>query len=177
MVSPGQQLLEVGDVRHLEAVIDVLSHDAAKVSPGAEVLLERWGGDAPLRGTVRRVEPSGFTKVSALGVEEQRVNVIVDFTVPVGGPTLGDGYRVDARIVVWQRPDVLKVPVGALFRDGEAWSVFAVKNGRASLQRIDVGKMNGLEAEVLDGLKGDESVIIHPSDKVKDRVAVSPRKT
>ncbi|CAN5470009.1 HlyD family efflux transporter periplasmic adaptor subunit [soil metagenome] len=175
-VSPGTQLLEVGDIRELEAVIDVLSRDAIGIRPGAAVLLERWGGGEALRGTVRRVEPSGFTRISALGVEEQRVNVIVDFTDnPSARETLGDGYRVDARIIVWEKPDVLKVPVGALFRRGADWSVFAVESGKAIEKKLKLGRMNSEEAEVLEGLSDDASVIMHPSDKIKNGVGVAER--
>lgn len=175
-VTPGTALLEVGDIRELEAVIDVLSRDAVNVRPGSPVLLERWGGGEPLRGTVRRVEPSGFTKISALGVEEQRVNIIVDFTDDLAArKTLGDGYRVDARIVIWERPDVLKVPVGALFRNGADWHAFAIANGRAADRKLQLGRMNAEEAEVIDGLADRDVVILHPSDKIKDGVSVVER--
>jgi HlyD family secretion protein len=176
-VNAGTQLLEVGDIGELEAVIDVLSRDAVNVRPGAPVLLERWGGGEPLRGRVRRVEPSGFTKISALGVEEQRVNVIVDFTDDLGArQTLGDGYRVDARIVTWERPDVLKMPVGALFRNSQDWSCYAIHDGRAVEHKLQLGRMNADEAEVLDGLSDRDVVIMHPSDKIKNDVAVVERK-
>jgi HlyD family secretion protein len=176
-VNAGTQLLEVGDIGELEAVIDVLSRDAVNVRPGAPVLLERWGGGEPLRGRVRRVEPSGFTKISALGVEEQRVNVIVDFADDSASrQTLGDGYRVDARIVTWERPDVLKVPVGALFRSGQDWSCYSITSGRAVEHKLQLGRMNADEAEVLDGLTDHDVVIMHPSDKIKDGVAVVERK-
>ncbi len=174
-VIPGAQLLEVGDVSQIEAEIDVLSRDAVKIRPGAKVFFERWGGEAPLQGTVWRVEPSGFTKISALGVEEQRVNVIADLTVPPGQRPPGDYYRVDARIVVWERSDVLKAPTGALFRQGERWAVYVVQDGRAVRRTVQIGRMNGLEAEVLDGLTVGEQVILHPSDKVEDGVGVTPR--
>jgi HlyD family secretion protein len=182
-VTPGTALLEVGDVRDIEAVIDVLSRDAVKVKPGAAVLLERWGGNPDaengvLRGRVRRVEPSGFTKISALGVEEQRVNVIVDFVDPIEKrPALGDGYRVDARIVVWEQPEVTRIPSGALFRTGDNWSTYvATREGRARLQHLRLGRMNGMEAEVLDGVQPGDRVILHPSDKIKHDVAVTERK-
>jgi HlyD family secretion protein len=176
-VTLGMSLLEIGDVRDIEAVIDVLSRDAVRVSKGDAVLLERWGGDQPLRGVVRRVEPSAFTEISALGVEEQRVNVIVDLAGENGAPvpSLGDGFRVDARIVVWQRPDALKAPAGALFRTGDDWAAFVLSGGRALLRRIHVGQMNGAEAEVLDGLAPGDAVILYPSDRVHDGTRVAPR--
>jgi HlyD family secretion protein len=175
-VTPGTQLLEVGDISELEAVIDVLSRDAVNIRPGALVLLERWGGGDALRGTVRRVEPSGFTKISALGVEEQRVNVIIDFIDDLSArETLGDNYRVDARIITWERPDVLKVPVGALFRSGQDWSVFVVNDGRAVERKLRLGRINAEVAEVIDGLRDGDVVILHPSDKVRSNVAVTER--
>lgn len=174
-VAPGTRLLDIADVTSLEAVIDVLSQDAVRIHPGARVYFDRWGGDAPLLGTVRRIEPSGFTKVSALGVEEQRVNVIADFT-DLGNPSaVGDQYRVDARIVIWEEPDVLKIHNGALFREGDQWAVYVVDGGKARLRTIKVGRMSGLSAQVLDGLSSSDKVILHPSDKVRDGVKVSLR--
>ncbi|MBC8106691.1 MAG: HlyD family efflux transporter periplasmic adaptor subunit [Anaerolineae bacterium] len=176
-VNPGTQLLEVGDINDLEAVIDVLSRDAVNVRAGAPVLLERWGGGDALRGAVRRVEPSGFTKISALGVEEQRVNVIVDFTEDLKArQTLSDGYRVDARIIVWEKPDVLKAPMGSLFRNGTEWSVFIIDAGKAIERKLKLGRMNAEDAEVLEGLSDRDVVIMHPSDKIKNDVAVVERK-
>jgi HlyD family secretion protein len=175
-ISGGTDLLEVGDATDLEAVIDVLSRDAVNVRPGSAVLLERWGGQEALTGVVRRVEPSGFTKVSALGVEEQRVNVIVDFAdSPRARAGIGDGYRVDARIITWERPDVLKVPTGALLRRGDAWYVFVVENGRAVLRRVKVGHMSRESGEVLDGLADGDEVVLHPSDRVENGIRVKPR--
>jgi HlyD family secretion protein len=176
VVVPGERLLEVGDPTDLEIEIDVLSSDAVRVTPGDRVLLEQWGGELPLVGVVRTVEPSAFTKVSALGVEEQRVNVIVDLVdPPAHRPTLGDGFRVEARIVVWEDDDVLKVPAGALFRHDRDWAVFVVENGRAVLRTVQIGRRNGLEAQVLDGLEEDELVVAHPGDRIFDGVAVAPR--
>ena len=176
VVTPGTPLLEVGDPRDLEVIVDVLSHDAVKVNPGAKAILEQWGGDAPLMGTVRLVEPSGFTKVSALGVEEQRVWVVVDLDdAPDKRASLADKFRVEARIVVWERPDVLKVPVGALFRTGEDWSVFAIRNGRAQVQKVKIGQRNGLESEIVDGLQAGDRVVLQPSDQVTAGVKVYPR--
>ena len=176
VVPAGAPLIEVGDPRDLEVVIDVLSSDGAKVEPGATVIFDGWGGDHELLGTVRRVEPSAFTKISALGVEEQRVNVIVDFvTPPDQRASLGDAFRVDAHIVLWEQPKILKAPMSALFRDGEKWHVYAIEAGRAVKRTIDIGRQNGLEAEIAGGLKAGDAVIIHPSDAVHDGTRVRPR--
>jgi HlyD family secretion protein len=139
------------------------------------VYFDRWGGEQPLLGSVRRVEPSGFTKISALGVEEQRVNVIADVVLPGDGRPPGDYFRVDARIVIWERPDVLQVPSGALFREGEQWAVYLIQDGRAVLRPIKLGRMSGASAEVLEGLQVGDQAILHPSDKIRDRARVVPR--
>lgn len=177
VVTPGMPLLELGDPRDLEVEIDVLSSDAARIEPGSRVLFERWGGDAPLEGRVRLVEPSGFTKVSALGVEEQRVNVIADF---VGPPeqraALGDAYRVEARIVIWETPSAVQVPAGALFRHGQQWAVYVAEEGRARLQPVSIGRHNGLAAEVLDGLAPGTHVILFPGDRIAEAARVTPRR-
>ncbi len=176
VVTAGQQLLEVGDPSDLEVEIDVLSSDAVKIAPGAKVILEHWGGDAPLMGQVRVVEPSGFMKRSALGVEEQRVNVIIDFVdPPEKRRRLGDAYRVEARIVIWSADNVLKVPSGCLFRRGEDWSVFAIENGSAQLRRVVVGRSNALETEITSGLEDGAVVILHPGDKIQPGIRVLPR--
>jgi HlyD family secretion protein len=176
VVPTGARLIELGDPGVLEVEIDVLSADAVKIKPGAKVLLEHWGGDAPLPGRVRVVEPSGFLKISALGVEEQRVNVIVDFTEPFEKrAALGDAYRVEARIVIWESGEVLKVPVGALFREGDDWAVFVVAEGRAKLQPVIVGQRNDLEAEIKQNLAAGSRVIVHPSDKVQNGGSVKVR--
>ncbi|MCP4654223.1 MAG: efflux transporter periplasmic adaptor subunit, partial [bacterium] len=160
----------------LEIVSDLLSTDAVKIRRGNPVLIEQWGGDRPLRGLVRRVEPSGFTKISALGVEEQRVNVVIDFEDPrEGWEALGDGYRVEVRVVIWERDEVLKVPTSSLLRAGDGWAVFAVEEGKAVLRPLEIGRRNGLEAEVLSGLGEGDQVIVHPSDAVADGVAVMAR--
>ncbi len=180
-LSAGAPILEVGSIAALEVVADYLSQDAVKIRPGMEVLVEGWGGatnddEATLRGRVRVVEPSGFTKVSALGVEEQRVNVIVD---PVGPPedwaVIGDGYRVELRVVLWEEENALIVPTGALFRRGGDWSVFLVENGRARRRTIEIGRQNGLEAEVANGLREGERVILYPSDLLEDGTRIEPR--
>jgi HlyD family secretion protein len=160
----------VGDPGQLEVVVDVLSNEAVRIRPGMPVLLGGWGEDQTLRARVRVVEPYGFTKVSALGVEEQRVNVVADFVDPPGA--LGDGYRVDAQIVVWAGDDVVKVPTSALFRHGDRWSVFVVEGGRARRRDVTTGHRGTLEAEIFDGVKTGETVIRHPSNDVDDGVRV-----
>jgi len=176
VVPAGEPLLELGDPRRLEIVSDLLSTDAVKVRPGAPVLLEQWGGDHPIRARVRRVEPSGFVKVSALGVEEQRVNVVMDFEDPLGAwSALGDGYRVEVRIVVWEGDAVLKVPTSSLFRRGDDWAVFAVSGGRTEMRLVEVGRRNGAFAEVVSGLREGEPVVLHPSDSLRDGSRVMAR--
>lgn len=168
VVQPSLSLLEIGDTSQLEVEIDVLSSDAAKIPAGARVTLEQWGGEAPLTARVRLIEPSGFTKISSLGVEEQRVNVIADFDPNQPEvQRLGDSFRVEAKIEVWRGDDVLKVPFGALFRSSNRWAVYAVENGRAVQKFVEIGKSNGQESEVLSGLESGSVVILHPSDKIK----------
>ena len=166
VVVPGAPLLIVGDPRRLEVVIDMLSTEAVKVKAGMPVLLEGWGGERPLRARVRVVEPLAFTKVSALGVEEQRVNVIADFVDPPG--VLGDAFRVEARVVLWSGEDALKVPVSALFRRGETWNVFLVEGGRARRREVEIGHRGTLEVEIVKGLNAAEQVIRHPSNDIDD---------
>ena len=169
IVPAGEALLEVGDPEQIEVVTDYLSKDAVRIRPGQQVLIDRWGGDRPLQGRVRRVEPSGFTKISALGVEEQRVNVVMDITDPPEvWAGLGDGFRVETRVVVWQREDELKTPTGSLFRRGNDWAVFVVENGRAALKPIEVGERNPQEAQVLSGLSTGQQVVVYPSDSLSD---------
>jgi HlyD family secretion protein len=176
VVPMGQPLLEVGNVGDLEIVADLLSSAAVRVQPGQPVLIEQWGGDQPLRGRVRLVEPSGFTKISALGVEEQRVNTIIDFAEPAGTrPPVGDGYRVEVRIIVASREDVLKVPASSLFRRGTEWALYVVENDRAVARTVQIGLRSGLEAEVTGGLNGDERIIVYPSDAVTEGVKVEAR--
>jgi HlyD family secretion protein len=176
-VAPGTALLEVGDPQNLEIEIDVLSVDAVNIRPGAKVWLEFWGGPQPIEARVRVIEPSGFTKISALGVEEQRVWVIADFAAPrEQWESLGDAYRVEARIVTWESDDVLKVPAGALFRAGAEWAVFVVADGRARLRRVQMGRRGEQEAEVLGGISEGEWVIVHPSDRISDGVAITARR-
>ena len=170
VVQAGAPLVVLGDPRRIEIVTDVLTTDAVNIKPGATTLLEAWGGDRPLRARVRLIEPAGFTKISALGVEEKRVNVIADFVDPPNG--LGDGYRVEARIVTWESSDVLKIPGSAAFREADGWSVFQVDNGRARRRSIHVGHRNQTEVEILDGLSTGDAVILHPSNRLRDGVAV-----
>ena len=178
VVPAGDPLLEVGDPRQLEIVVDLLSVDAVRVQPGARVLVEQWGGDRTLDARVRRVEPSGFTKISALGVEEQRVNVILSFTDPADAwKALGDGYRVEARIVTWEAADVLKVPTGALVRAGQQWAVYTVRDGRANQTAVTLGHQNGQEAEITGGIDEGATVIMHPGDTITDGVRVALRPT
>lgn len=172
-VEPGTKLIEVGDAADLEVEVDVLSTDAVRVRPGNSVIIEQWGGERPLHGYVRRIEPSGFTKISALGVEEQRVYVIIDLVEPPQErPTLGDAFRVEARIVEWESADVLKLPLSALFRDGDEWAVFVVERGTARLRRVTIGHQSSLEAEVLAGLSAGEEAILHPGDNIRAGIVV-----
>lgn len=174
-VTAGQALLEIGNPQALEVEVEVLSTQAVRIEPGARVLLERWGGP-PLEARVRLVEPAGFTKVSALGVEEQRVRVIVDITAPrETWQTLGDGYRVDARFVLWEAQDVLQVPASSLFRHNDGWAVFVVEAERARLRAVELGQRAGLAAQVLSGLKAGERVVAHPDDRIRDGIRVRPR--
>ncbi|MBX3741267.1 MAG: HlyD family efflux transporter periplasmic adaptor subunit [Akkermansiaceae bacterium] len=173
-VTPGLPIMEVGDVQDLEAEIELLSSDAVGIAPGADVSIEQWGGGTPLRGKVSVVEPGGFTKISSLGVEEQRVKVRVDFTDPVpAGHTFGDRYRVEARIVTWKGDDVLQIPTGALYRKGNQWMTFIRENGIARETKVTVGQNNGVSAQILDGLEAGKTVILHPPDKVADGVKVT----
>jgi HlyD family secretion protein len=176
VVPAGDPLLEIGDPTHLEIVADLLSTDAVRVKPGARAIIEQWGGDRVLDAKVRRVEPSGFTKVSALGVEEQRVNVILDFADPAAAwAALGDGYRVEVRIVIWESPSAVKVPTSALFRVGERWAVYTIDNGRAHRTLVEVGHQTGQEAEVTSGVEPGVRVILHPGDTLSDGARVQER--
>jgi len=176
VVQGGTPIVELGDPSALEIVVDVLSQDATRIPGGAPTTIERWGGKTPLKGHVRVVEPSAFTKLSALGVEEQRVNVIIDLDEErERWSTLGDGYRVEARISVWEGEDVLRLPASAVFRSEEAWATFVVEEGTATLRAVEIGETNGLETEVLGGLEEGDLVIAYPSDSVRDGVSVRAR--
>jgi HlyD family secretion protein len=173
VVREGEALLELGDPRALEVEIDVLSADAVRIREGTSVLFDRWGGDKPLEGKVRVVEPVGFTKISALGVEEQRVLVIADIVSPREEWTqLGDGYRVEASFILWEHDDVLQVPASALFRSGDNWSVFIVENDRARLRSVRIGYRSRLSAQVISGLEKGDRVITHPDSSIEEGVRV-----
>ena len=178
VVRAGEPLIEIGDPRKIEIVTDLLSADAVRVRPGARAIIEHWGGDTPLDATVRRIEPGGFTKISALGVEEQRVNVVLDFTAAGAGEDeddvlLGDAYRVETRIVLWEARQVLKVPTNALFRHNGDWAVYAASGGRARLTTVELGHQSGEEAEVTSGLSEGALVIVHPGDLVREGTRVA----
>lgn len=175
-VLAGQPLLEIGNPETLEVMVEVLSTAAVKIPLGAKVLLDRWGGERTLEGRVRVVEPAGFTKVSALGVEEQRVRVLVDIAAPrEQWKSLGDGYRVEASFVLWEGTDLLLIPGSALFRRGDGWAVYVADADRARLRTVRIGQRNGLTAQVVEGLRVGDRVIDHPDDKIVDGVRVKPR--
>jgi len=172
-VTVGTPLVEVGDPLDLEVIIEVLSRDGAAIPPGARVEFDQWGGQKPLLGKVRLTEPSAFTKISALGVEEQRVYVIADLvTPPEERPTVGDNYRVEAHVIVWEAENTLKVPVGALFRQGEEWATFVVVDGVAQVRPLKVGRSSGTETQITDGLKKGEEIILYPGNRVKNNQRV-----
>ncbi|MEI6106925.1 MAG: efflux RND transporter periplasmic adaptor subunit [Opitutae bacterium] len=176
-ITAGTPVLDVGDPADLEVVIELLSRDGAALAPGTYVALEQWGGPQPLEARVRLVEPAAFTKISALGVEEQRVNVVADITTPLAERrTLGDNFRVEARVTVWEDAKVLKVPVSALFRRGSEWSAYVVRDGRAALAPVSAGRSSGTETQVLSGLKEGDEVILYPGDRVADGMRVNPVK-
>ncbi|MBI5640070.1 MAG: efflux RND transporter periplasmic adaptor subunit [Nitrospirae bacterium] len=175
-VNAGEPLVEIGDPSMLEVKVEVLSADAVRIRPGMPVLLERWGGDFALSGKVRVIEPAAFTKISSLGVEEQRTLVIADITSPSEGlQRLGDGYRVEARFIIWEGKDVLQIPASALFRTGDSWAVFVEKNRRAELRNVEIGHRNGLSAEILSGVAEGDMVITHPDEAIKDGTRVRAR--
>jgi HlyD family secretion protein len=175
VVSVGTPLLELGDPQNLEIEIDVLSTDAVRIKPGAELTVEHWGGQTPLEGNVRVIEPGAFTKISSLGVEEQRVNIIADFNEPSERlATLGDGYRVEARITVEELKDVLLIPNSALFRYQREWHVLSIVAGYATLQQVSVGLQNDSHTQILSGLKDGDQVIVYPSDDLKPGTYVRP---
>ena len=176
MLTAGTQIMEIGDTQDMESEIELLSSDAVGVHPGADVSIEEWGGEKPLRGKVTVVEPGGYTKVSSLGVEEQRVKVRVDFAEPLPpGVVIGDRFRVEARIVIWHSDDVLQVPTGALFRRGGDWMTFVFEGGKARQTKVEVTHNNGVAAEVRSGLKEGQRVLVHPPDAVAEGSAVKPR--
>ncbi len=167
VVNAGQPLLEIGDPQTIEVEVDLLSADAVRVQPGMHVLFSRWGGKNELSGVVKRVEPHGFTKISALGVEEQRVWVIVDFTEPSASlMRLGDGYRLEANFILWHDDAVLKVPGSSLFRLDDAWALFVVEEGSALQRQVEIGRRGGIYVEIVSGLKAGATVINHPGDTI-----------
>lgn len=173
VVQPGDPILEIGDPTRLEVEVDVLSADAVRLASGMRVWLERTGYPAPIEGRVQRIEPLAFTKVSALGVEEQRVWVIVAFVAPAGDwERLGDGYRVNARFVLWEHDDVLRLPTSGLFRDGAGWAVFAVEDRRARLRPVEIGQRGAIHTELRAGLPPGTPVILHPDREIRDGVRV-----
>jgi HlyD family secretion protein len=175
VLTAGTPLVEVGEPANLEVTVEVLSRDGAMIPPGARVEFEQWGGEKPLLGRVRLVEPAAFTKISALGVEEQRVNVVADLTTPAEErKSVGDNFRVEARIIVWESNDVLKVPVGALFRRGDQWATFVLLDGRAQMRTVKVGHSSSAEAQILEGLKAGDQVILYPGSRVHDGQRLRP---
>ncbi len=177
VVRAGQALMEIGDTGALEVEVDVLSADAVKIRPGTPVIFERWGGKEPLRGRVRVVEPAGFTKISALGVEEQRTLVISDIvSPPEQWRQLGDAYRVEGSFILWEGDNVLQIPTSALFRYKDGWAVFVFADKRARLRRVRTGHRNGLSAEVISGLAEGDMVITHPGSSVRDGIRAQLRR-
>jgi HlyD family secretion protein len=172
-VVPGTKIAEIGNPRDLEILVDLLSSDATRISPGAKVRITDWGGEGELQARVRKIEPAGFTKVSALGIEEQRVNAVLDLDETP--PSLGDGYRVLAHLVVWSSDNVLQVPIGALFRSNGDWSVFKVVDGIAHIQPVEIEHLNDRDGEVLGGLENGDQVVLYPSDVLEDGGSVDVR--
>lgn len=172
-VATGTKIAEIGDPSDLEVAVDLLSSDAVRIAPGAKAEIVDWGGDRALPAVVRRIDPAGFTKVSALGIEEQRVNLVLD--LQESDPRLGHNFRVYARLTLWEGDDVLQVPLSALFRDGRNWSLFVIRDGRARQTEVGIGHMNDEHAEVLSGLAPGDVVILHPSDTLSDGSLVEPR--
>ncbi|MBX3745369.1 MAG: HlyD family efflux transporter periplasmic adaptor subunit [Verrucomicrobiae bacterium] len=175
VVTPGVPILELGDPADLEVVIEVLSRDGAAIAPGTPVELTHWGGPQPLQARVRHVEPAAFTKVSALGVEEQRVNVVANLvTPPAQRPGLGDQFRVEAHIVTWSAMDTLRAPSGALFRQGTNWAAYGIIDGRARLRTVRAGHASPEATQILDGLDEGDTVILYPGDRITDGIRVRP---
>ncbi len=172
-VAQGAPILEIGDPSKLEVVVDLLSSDTPRIKPGSRAIISDWGGDTDIAATVRRIDPAAFTKVSSLGIEEQRVNVILDLDAVE--PALGHGYRVLASLVIWSADDVLKIPIGALFRSGGEWAAFAVKDGKAELRKIAIGQINDEFAQIAGGLDEGDTVILYPNDVLQSGSLVEPR--
>ncbi len=167
-VAAGEPVLDIGDLATLEVQVDLLSMDAVRIRPGMAVRLERWGGDNDLTGEVRRVEPGGFLRISALGVDEQRVPVRVAITSPrEHWESLGDGYRVEARFLLWEDDDVLQLPTSALFRSDDQWSVYVIDNGRAQRRDVETGRRSSLRTQIHDGVEPGHRVIVHPGERIR----------
>ncbi|MFT5442152.1 MAG: HlyD family secretion protein [Myxococcota bacterium] len=176
VVAAGEPLLEVGDAHDLEIVADYLSRDAVRIRPGAPVHIERWGGSGVLQARVRRVEPSAFTKISALGVEEKRVNIVIELVTPYADrESLADGFRVETRVVITELSNVIQAPTGSMFRRGSDWAVFAVEDGRARLRSVEIGARTPAFVEILDGITEHDLVIAHPGDTISEGTRVAPR--
>lgn len=176
MVQPGTPLIYIGDPRDLGVVVDLLSSEAAQIEPGAAVRIDGWGGPR-LQGRIRRIDPAGFTKISALGIEEQRVRTVIELLDPPGAwLRLGHDFRVIVKVTAWRSEDVLTVPVAALFRRGDGWAVFVARDGRARSTTAEIGRRTNRTAEVLAGLSPGEQVILHPSDRITDGVRVAERR-
>jgi HlyD family secretion protein len=178
LVPEGTELMQIGDPDDIEVVVDLLSRDAVRVQEGAQVVFTQWGGDKPLTGTVKRIEPFGRMKVSALGIEERRVDIIIGFQPDAAGETarLGHGFQIDATIMLWQASSVLRVPIGALFRGEDGgWLVFAIESGRARRRAVTIGRVNDEHGEVLSGLTEGEPVVLNPGSLIKDGGRVRPR--
>lgn len=176
VVGPGTQILEIGDPADIEIEAEILSRDAVAIQPGDSVEVEQWGGENPLKGRVRRVEPAAFTKISALGVEEQRVIVLSDLVeLPEAAKALGDRYRVEVRVAVWHADEVVVVPAGSLFREGNSWKTYVYQDGAARLTTVEAGHSDGRFTEILSGLNAGDEVLLHPPDTVKDGTAVVKR--
>lgn len=172
-VMAGTPLIELGDLNSLEAVVEVQTRDAVRLQAGMKTRLEEWGGDLPLEGHIRQVEPSAFTDVSPLGVEEQRVNVVVDFVVPE--PTLGDGFEFLAQFILWEGAEVLQVPTSAVFRKNQEYGVFVAAHGKAEERTLRLGHRNPKAIEVLEGVALGETIILHPSENLFPGTRIEPR--
>lgn len=177
-VNIGEPLMDLGDSRDLEVRVEVLSSDAVKIKKGTQVLFKRWGNDEPLTGEVRLIEPAGFTKISSLGVEEQRVLVLADITSsPEQWNVLGDGFRMEAHFIIWEGENILQIPASALFRQGKDWAVFAAENGRARKRVVEIGQRNGLAAQIISGLKENEQIIAYPDDSISEGTKIKQRQS
>ena len=176
-VNVGEPLMDIGDQKDLEIRAEVLSSDAVKIKKGTPVLLKRWGQDETLKGIVRVVEPAGFTKISSLGVEEQRVLVIADITSEQEKwQALGDGYRLEAHFIIWENKNVLQIPASALFRLGDDWAAFTVEKGKARRRLVEVGHRNGLAVEIISGLNENDKIIAYPDDSISDKTRIKQKK-